>query len=168
MTRPLPELAADARQYFVENPHEETWHLAPNAPEWIAKEGPGNGGLLWRALGSIVPDAWGTHAVVSVLDVVRALPTTVTRADVERDQATLLEPLVDVFLADLTTWLHSNVLRAAYVDFAVIESGLPDGEFDLFGVLQMGQAYEFRSILTSILDCLEAHDAATHGPDTVE
>ena len=71
----------------------------------------------------------------------------------------IADGLVDVYNADRSRWLASNVCRAAYIDDAQ-DDGLLAEDADTFTRLGVGQFMEYQEILYTLIQALEEIDIA--------
>jgi len=141
----ISSLAQDALKCFEYQEERKIWvskHDNPLWEEWVKD-------MVFNAHDDMGPDDYKYKFIVDALETLSECETE-EQADERR-----CEIEADIYTADLTAWLASNINRVYYLEEA-IKNGATDG-FSLLAMAQVQEKEEvFYSVLQAILKQLEA------------
>lgn len=115
--------------------------LKDDAPEWMTA-------AVHEAHGDMLPDDWCYQACSRVADAIAETLEYDGDADPLDIEAETCDALVDVYTANLTAWLASNLARVGYCDEALADMG---DDRDMSQVLMSGQYLELTTIYASLV-----------------
>lgn len=139
----VQELAEKVRKNFVLNERDngaQYWSYKGVTPAWVQE-------MCREAHNDMMPDDYKYQFIVD------ALASIADNEDAD-DARNSIE--ADIYTANLTAWLSSNLNRIEYVNQAGNDFGI-GVNFDLVQLLQLGQVTEKTEIFESILNSLEEH-----------
>mgnify|MGYP007083438397 CR=1 FL=1 len=106
---------------------------------------------VYAAHGDRLPDDWIFDKYMSILDALNSGYTINTIDDAEEHRSEIVDGLVDVYTADLTAWLASNINNVQYMTAAAEEYGK---ESDGFKILAMAQFKAIDEIYQEVINLL--------------
>jgi hypothetical protein len=149
-------LAQDGAKAFVRKTRpqsEESFTtITDDAPEWLAA-------LVHDAHGDFLPDDYRYAMICSA---VQAIADAGDDADLDDVGTEWADQEPDMWNASRAAWLASSNRRAAYIEDAVSEFGVPE-PFDIHNVIGMGWYMEAREVFGLVLNGLRelANDTDT-------